>query len=65
MTKQISITREQNKILRGMIESDCSAHKNWIASAVESGDFAYAQKLTVQLRERQAMFHIIVPDGMF
>jgi len=60
----IKITREQNKLVRGLIESHCAAHKNWIATAVEAGKHNYAEELVKELRVYEAMYHIFVPDDM-
>lgn len=59
----IKITRDQNKKIRELIESHCTAYKNWIVSAVEGSQWDYAAKLARELREYQAMFQIIVPDS--
>lgn len=65
----VKLTREQNAIVRKLIESECSAYKNWIVSAVEAsihsnGKIEYARQLVKELREREAMYHIFVPDGL-
>jgi hypothetical protein len=39
-----------------LVEDDCAAHKNWIASAVEAGDFERAQRLVKALRNVQNLF---------
>ena len=61
----MNVTREQNKMVRKQIEGHCFALKNWIASAVEVGDFDRAKQLTKELRDHEAMFHIFVPDCMW
>jgi hypothetical protein len=58
----ITITREQNALIRRQLESHANTLKNHIASAVEDDDFQRAKRLTGDLREVQALWHVIVPD---
>lgn len=60
----INISREQNKLVRGLIEEKCAAYKNWLASAVEQENTPYALKLVKELRTYEAMYHDFLPDDM-
>lgn len=60
-----AMTRSQNKMVRAMLDSTMSAYKNWIASAVESGDVHRAKQLVQELRDHEALCHIFVPDDMW
>lgn len=61
----IEITKKQNTLVRALIVDHCGAYKNWIASAVESGDLPRASELVKTLREYEAMYHVFVPECMF
>ena len=46
----------QAQLIFKQIEGHTHALKNWIAGAVERGKFDYAQELTQELREHEALF---------
>jgi hypothetical protein len=58
------IHRHQNKIVRGLLESNCATYKNWIVSAVERKEYARAEELTKELRLREELYHTFLPDDM-
>jgi hypothetical protein len=58
----VTISREQNKMVRKQLEDHTFAIKNWIASAVEAGEFERAKELVKELRAYQEMFHTFIPD---
>lgn len=60
----VNISREQNKMVRELVRGSCSAHKNWIASAVESGNIEYANKLVKDLRAYEELLHAFIPDEL-
>lgn len=60
----LTVSEHQNAILRQLIEERAGSYKNWIVSAVEAGDFEKAQSLTKELRDLQALFHVILPADM-
>lgn len=55
-TFHITISERQLNNVHKVVDSHIKALKNWIASRVESGDLEDAQKLTVELREYEAIF---------
>jgi hypothetical protein len=63
--KQVTITREQNKMVRAQLDSHTAALKNWIISAFDAGDMERAKRLSAELKQYQEMFHIFVPDDMW
>lgn len=64
-SQKIEITRVQNRLVRRLIESEIAAYKNWIRSAVERRDFAYAEQLSKELKLYEAMCHVFIPDDMW
>lgn len=59
------LSREQNKLVRRMLDNEMASYKNWIVGAVEAGDFDRAKTLVKELREHQAMCHLFIPDDMW
>lgn len=55
-TFHLTISQHQLSNVHKVVDSHIKALKNWIASRVESGDLEGAQKLTVELREYEALF---------
>jgi hypothetical protein len=59
------MTRGQAKMIFSLIRSDVAAHKNWIMSAVETGDTERAQELTRTTRRLETLaraFNVEVKD---
>ena len=50
------MTESQAELIHNMARDRMAAYKNWIASAVESGDLARAQTLVGELRDHEAIF---------
>ncbi len=71
----VTITRETNKLVRRLLESERSFLQNIICGAVDVGaaqyvdtgltGFEYAQKLVRRLREVEGEFTTFVPDDMW
>lgn len=66
----LQLGMDQIKLLRDLVEDRMKAYKNHIAMAVESGEglthgpdkitgFAYAQKLTKDLRTQETLFAVL------
>ena len=51
-----TLTAAEASLAFAQVSDHCSAIKNWMASAVEAGDFEYASKLVVQLRDHQKLY---------
>ena len=51
-----TMTEEQARLIHEMAADRMAAHKNWTASAVESGKFEYAQELVAKLRKHEDIF---------
>ena len=49
------MTEDQAILIHDTMRDTIAAHKNWIASAVESGDLERAQRLVRELRKREAL----------
>lgn len=56
MITVILIRDPELEILFKLVDSQVQSYKNWILSAVESGEIEYAQKLTRECREHQELF---------
>lgn len=63
--KEIKITREQNKMVRGMLDGQIATYKNWITMAVDRDKYEYAKELVQELNSYKSLCHIFVPDDMF
>lgn len=50
------MTEAHAERVHALVSSHMQAIKNWTASAVETGDFEYAQKLVRDLREHEKLF---------
>ena len=70
----LTISREQNALVRSLLESNAAFYKNIIAGAVEVGadeyartgltGFEYAATMVPKLRATEALYHTFVPDDM-
>lgn len=66
MARKYEFTQTEVANLHKLVDSEIKTYKNWIVSAVEAGNeqygdtgltgFAYAQKLTAELRNWQELF---------
>jgi hypothetical protein len=59
---ELKLSREQNKLVRQLLENHATAQKNWIASRVEAEEFERAKELVKELRSTQELFHTFKPD---
>jgi hypothetical protein len=50
------MTEEKAELVFKMADSQQQSYKNWIASAVERGEFDYAKKLVGELRQHQRIY---------
>lgn len=53
---QFTMSDAQANNVHKLVASHCSALKNWIASAVESGDTERAKRMVDELRQHEALF---------
>ena len=58
------LTRDQNKLIRRLLDSEAAAYKNHVVQAVESQDWERATRLTQELAAVTELFHVFVPDDM-
>ena len=56
--KNVAISREDNKLVRKLLDAEASAYKNHIVSAIE-------RELVKELKDVQALFHVFVPDSQW
>lgn len=55
---KFDMSERQAERLHDLISGHCSAYKNWIASAAESGKLEYAQELVAELRAFEELFAV-------
>jgi hypothetical protein len=54
--RSYELTQREAELAFAQIASHSQALKNWMASAVERGDFDKARELVIQLREHEALY---------